>query len=76
MNITREFDYDAYRDSETVRELVDAYLIVNRNIQSNTLDENSDMMETTFAKSFGKHMASEIERVAPKYWEKIKLEQD
>jgi len=76
MNITREFDHDAYRDSDTVRELVDAYLIVNRNIQSNTLDEDSDIIEKTFAKSFSKHMAKEIERVAPKFWERIKLESE
>ena len=69
MNITREFDYDAYRDSETVRELVDAILIVNRNIQSNSEDEELRAI-------YSKYTKSEISRVAPKYWEKIKLESE
>lgn len=69
MKITREFDYDAYRDSETVRELVDAILIVNRNIQSNSDDDQLKEM-------YGNYMSKEIERVAPKYWEKIKLESE
>jgi hypothetical protein len=65
MNITREFDYDAYRDSETVRELVDAILIVNRNIQSN--EGNEELVE-----HFDKYMEKEITRIAPKFWESIK----
>jgi len=67
MNITREFDYDAYRDSETVQELVNAILVVNRNIQSNSDDEELKAI-------YDKYMESEINRVAPKYWERIKLE--
>ena len=59
MNITREFDYDAYRDSETVQELVNAILIVNRNIQSNSDDEELKAI-------YDKYMESEINRVAPK----------
>ncbi len=69
MNITREFNYDAYRDSETVRDLVDAILIVNRNIQSNS--DNEELKNV-----YSKYMESEIGRVAPKYWESIKLQHD
>lgn len=69
MNITKEFNYDAYRDSETVRDLVDAILIVNRNIQSNSEDEE-------LKKVFSKYMEAEISRVAPNFWEVIKLQND
>ena len=67
--------YEAYRDSETVRTLVDAILIVNRNIQSNIVDEDATEEDVAFVEAFNRYAASEIQRVAPTFWETIKEDQ-
>jgi len=68
-------EYDAYRDSETVKELVDSLLIVNRNIQSNVACKDASNEEIAFVDGFSNYMASEIERIAPAFWETIKDDQ-
>lgn len=77
MTLRREYvgDYDAYRDSETVRKLVDAILVVNRNIQSNIADKDAPKEDVAFVQAFGRYAASEIQRVAPTFWETIKEDQ-
>jgi len=74
MTLRREYvgEYDAYRDSETVRSLVDSILVVNRNIQSNLSDNEEDVV---FAKAFNRYASSDIQRVAPTFWETIKEDQ-
>lgn len=75
--LRREYadQYDAYRDSETVRTLVDAILIVNRNIQSNIAEEDAPEEDAAFVDAFNRYAAREIQRVAPTFWETIKEDQ-
>jgi hypothetical protein len=75
--LRREYadEYDAYKDSETVRNLVDSILVVNRNIQSNIVDEDAPEEDVAFVEAFNRYAASEIQRVAPTFWETIKEDQ-
>lgn len=68
----RQIELDNYQDDEVVREVADAFLVVNRNIQANTLDEDSTPEQIQFAKDFSEYMGKELERIAPKFWETIK----
>jgi hypothetical protein len=70
----REFEFNRYKDDETVRNLVDAFMIVNRHIESET-DHESTEKELEFRKKFSDYSSKEIERIAPKFWETISQDQ-
>ncbi len=73
--VMRDIEMDNYKDDEIVKELVDAFLVVNRHIEAHTDTESSEA-EKQFRKDFGEYMSVEVQRVAPKFWNTIKEQND
>lgn len=70
-NHLEETERDAYLEDETVREIVDAHLLVARSIQSE-LGKDASEGEKHFAKVFDQYAMTKIKSIAPKFWERIK----